>query len=470
MSTGKPQLNVCFVGHVDSGKSTTVGHLQVLLGKIEKREMSKLSDEAAKLGKDSFKFAFSMDTLKAERERGITIENSLKKLETEKFDINLIDCPGHRDFIKNMVTGAAQADVAIIVVPCANREFESAISGGTLKDHIIITGVLGCKKAIVCVNKMDAVPAADREKRFQEVSDNLKLILKKYHPDKDPIVLPISGYMGTNLTKAGEKFEWFKGWSPKKKTDAEPIMSLEEAINSQDPPVRPFDKPLRMPIVGIHNINGVGEVYTGRVDAGEIKPNMSITIQPCNIATEVKTLEIHRQSQTVVKTGQNCGVALKSIGKDESVKIKAGHIISNAKDNPLVVTPAAEAKILITDHNGNLKVGYTPTMDISTQHVATRFAKLLEKAKVGGASKVMEVTKDPEFISKGDAVKVVIVPTKDTAFETQNEYPSLGKFGLRDCGHIVGIGSITKKITKEELIKEYNCEVNPSKKKSAATA
>merc|ERR1712112_220401 len=165
---GKPQLNVCFVGHVDSGKSTTVGHLQLLLGNIEVREMSKLEEEAKKLGKDTFKFAFTMDKLKAERERGITIENSLKKLETDKFDINLIDCPGHRDFIKNMVTGAAQADVAIIVVPCGEGEFESAISGGTLKDHIIITGVLGCKKAIVCVNKVDSVPENKRAARFKE--------------------------------------------------------------------------------------------------------------------------------------------------------------------------------------------------------------------------------------------------------------------------------------------------------------
>jgi len=429
--------------------------------------MSKLQAEANTLGKGTFAFAFAMDRLKAERERGITIENSLSALATDKFHLNLIDCPGHRDFLKNMLTGAAQADCAIIIVPCSGREFESAISGGTLKDHIVITGVLGCKKAIVCVNKLDAVPEESRAKRFKEVADELKNILKKNHPDKDPIIIPISGFKGTNLVENGEKYGWFDGWTPKDIKDGSvKIKTLEAAINFQEPPKRPFDKPLRMPIVGCHSIKGVGDVYTGRVDAGSVTPNMAITVQPAGIATEVKTLEIHRKPQSVVTTGQNCGVALKSLTKDQSSKIKPGHVISDANNNPLVISVAGIAKVLITDHKGELQPGYTPTFDISTQHVATKFLKFLQKVRIVPGSKKPLKEDNPTSITKGDTVVAIVMPTKPTAFEPVESCPSLGKFAIRDSGKVIGIGSFTGTLTKEQLISDYAIDLNPKKKRA----
>ncbi|KAF7701657.1 Elongation factor 1-alpha [Cucumispora dikerogammari] len=460
----KPYLNVCFIGHVDSGKSTTVGHLQYLLGGIDKRTLDKLAAEADKLGRGTFKFAYSMDRTKAERERGITIETSLQQLKTEKYDLNIIDCPGHKDFIKNMVTGAAQADVAVVIVPCADNEFESAISGGTLKDHIVVAGVLGCKKVIVCVNKVDTVPEARRPTRFKEVADEMKALVKKNHPDKLPIIIPISGYEGTGLTEANEKYSWFTGFTP----EADPsvkIFSLEAALNYQTAPKRDFKKPLRMPITSTHKIPGVGSVFAGRVDAGTIKPNMKIEIQPLAITGDVKTVEIHGKPQVEVFCGQNCGVAIKTGKAEDLKKIKAGFVISEAGPDALKMGHGAVVKVLITDHRGHLKTGYSPTMDIGTQHVPTRLAKFLEKVQTSNPKVKIE---NPEEITKGDAVVAIMVPKKEIAFEALQDYPSLGKFALRDLGHIVGIGSIMKKLNKEQLALEYQVEYSLEKKKTAA--
>lgn len=459
----KPYLNVCFIGHVDSGKSTTVGHLQFLLGGIDKRTLDKLSAEADKLGRGTFKFAYSMDKTKAERERGITIETSLKQLKTDKYDLNVIDCPGHKDFIKNMVTGAAQADVAVVIVPCATNEFESAISGGTLKDHIVVSGVLGCKKVIVCVNKVDTVPEANRAARFKEVAEEMKSLVKKNHPDKTPIIIPISGYEGTGLVEENDKYDWFTGFVPDSNPEVK-ILSLEAALNFQTAPKRDFKKPLRMAITSTHKIPGVGSVFAGRVDAGSIKPNMKIEIQPLGISGEVKTAEIHGKPQTEVFCGQNCGVAIKTQKAEDLKKIKAGFVISEAGPDALKMAHGAVVRVLITDHKGHLKPGYSPTMDIGTQHVPTRLAKFIEKVSTSNPKVKIE---NPAEITKADAVTAIMVPKKEIAFETLADYPSLGKFALRDLGHIVGIGSILKKLNKDQLISEYQVEYSLEKKKTA---
>jgi len=433
------------------------------MGGIDERTLSKLSDEADKLGRSSFKFAFLCDAHPAERERGITIDTQLKKLEGEKFNFNFIDCPGHRDFIKNMVTGAAQADVAVIIVPGATNEFESAISGGTLKDHIVVSGVLGCKKAIVCVNKVDTIPEESRAARFAEVAQEMKTLVQKNHPDKNPIIIPISGFQGTGLTESSPKYSWFKGHSPPKQPDVK-ILSLEAAFNFQESPKRDFKKPLRMPITSKHKIPGVGAVFAGRVDAGSIKPNQKLSIQPLSVNCEVKTVEIHGKPQTEVYCGQNCGVALK-IKADDIKKIKPGSIISEAGPTALTIAHGAVVKVLITDHKGTLKPGYSPTMDLATQHVPARLAKFLSKKS--GANPIIE---HPETITKGDAVTAILVPKKDIAFERMVDYQTMGKFALRDSGRIVAIGSVQEKLTKEELMSKYGVDYSTDKKKTAPAA
>nr|BAA12288.1 peptide elongation factor 1 alpha [Glugea plecoglossi] len=450
MAEEKPILNVCFIGHVDSGKSTTVGNLAFQLGAIDARKMDKLKKEAEERGRGTFSYAYVMDMSAAERERGITITTSLMKLETSKHMLNVIDCPGHQDFIKNMVTGAAQADVGVVLVPCATGEFESCISGGTLKDHIMISGVLGCRKLIVCVNKVDTIDEKNRISRFDEVAKEMKGIIAKSHPDKDPIIIPISGYLGINIVEKGDKFEWFKGWKPVSGA-GDSIFTLEGALNSQIPPPRPIDKPLRMPIDSIHKIPGIGMVYTGRVSTGAIKPGMVVSSQPTGVVAEVKTLEIHKQSRAAVVSGENCGVALKAASQGNPALIKPGHVFSNTKDSPVEIFEAARAKIVVVAHPKGIKPGYCPTMDLGTHHVPCQITKFISKRMPG----IKEEIPSPDVVQKGENVTCIIHPQKQVVMETLKEVPSLARFALRDAGRIVGIGAIEARYTKAE----YETEV-----------
>ncbi|KAF7684561.1 Elongation factor 1-alpha [Astathelohania contejeani] len=451
----KPNLNCCFIGHVDSGKSTTVGNLAYQLGFVDERKMEKLRKEAELKGRDSFSYAYVTDINAAERDRGITITTTLIKLETGKFKLNVIDCPGHKDFIKNMVTGAAQADVGCVIVPSAGNEFESAISGGTLRDHIMVSGVLGVKKLICCVNKLDGVPAAEQENRFKEVAEEMKRIITRTHPDKNPCIIPISGFKGINIVEKGEKFSWFKGWKPDPKDDSVAIFTLEGALDWQTVPVRPLSDPLRMPIVGVHKIPGIGSVYTGRVDCGTIKPNMPITIEPTGIVAEIKSLEIHKVAQTQVVAGENCGLALKAVSKGDPNLIKAGCVVSDAKNNPIKVYEGCRAKIVIIDHPKGVKVGYCPIMDLGTHHVPVKIVKFIEKRMPS----VKEAIPVPEMVCKGENAICILIPQKPTVMEEIKSCPSLARFALRDGGRIVAIGAIESRYTAEELKKECGDDV-----------
>lgn len=464
-ATTKPILNVCFIGHVDSGKSTTVGNLAFQLGAVDTRKMQKLKKEAEDRGRGTFSYAYVMDMSAAERERGITITTSLMKLETTKHLLNLIDCPGHQDFIKNMVTGAAQADVGVVLVPCATGEFESCISGGTLKDHIMISGVLGCRKLIVCVNKVDTIEKDKQAARFDEVSKEMMAIISKSHPDKTPIIIPISGYLGINIIENGDKFSWFtKGWLPEKPTENDkPIFTLEGALNCQIPPPRPIDKPLRLPIDSIHKISGIGMVYTGRVSVGTIKPSMAISCQPTGVVAECKTLEIHKQSKTSVVSGENCGLALKVPIKGNATTIKPGHVFSDNKNVPCKLYKGARVKIVIVEHPKGIKVGYCPVMDLGTNHVPCQITRFYSKRIPG----VKEEIISPEIVQKGENVTCMIRPQKDVVMETLKECASLARFALRDGGRIVGIGAIEKCFTADEYDKEMETPVTEESKEPA---
>jgi elongation factor 1-alpha len=455
------RLNVCFIGHVDSGKSTAVGNLAYQLGAVDKRTMEKYEKEAALNNKASFSYAYVTDKTAAEKERGITITTTLINVKTSKFDVNILDCPGHKDFIKNMVSGAAQSDVGVVIVPSSG--FESCVGeGGMLKSHITISAVLGCKKLIVCVNKMDEVPEANRKTRFEEIRAEMDRIVKKTHSDKTPILIPISAFKGINLVKKGEKFAWFEGWedsASKKK-----IFTLEEALDFQDEPPRMVDKPLRMPITGVHKIRGVGTVYTGRVDTGFIKPEQSVIIQPAGITADVRTVEIHKKNQeNGVPAGENCGVSVKNI-KGDVASVDVGSIISSAKDCPAKVPAAALAKIIVIDKPKGLSAGYTPVMDIGPHHVPVKIAKILSKV-----SPNKEKVDNPPRVANGESFVAILIPQKPVVMESMKDFPNLGRFALRDSNIIVCIGSIDKVLSEDELKSEYNLSTTaPAKGAEAA--
>lgn len=444
----KQRLSVCFIGHVDSGKSTTVGNLAYQLGFVDSRKLEKLEKEAELKGKGSFFYAFLTDTNEAERERGITITTTLIKIETNKFAINVIDCPGHKDFIKNMVTGTAQADVGVVIVPSAAGEFESAISaGGSLREHILLSGVLNVTKLIICVNKMDTIAEKDQEARFNEVANEMRGIVKGTHPDKDPIIIPISGFKGINIVEKGMKFPWFKGWRKEKGTDADPtIFTLEAALDYQTVPPRPVNDPLRIPIKDMVKVPGIGTVCTGQVVAGTITEKMQVCVQPADVYGEVKSIEIHNTAVPQVLAGDNCGFVLK-VTKGDLSHIKSGHVLSNIKHEPVKMYDGARAKIVIVEHPKGIKRGYCPVMDIGTHHVPVKFAKLCSK-KIRAAK---EEIPDPEIVQKGETVTAILVPQKKCVMEPMKQSPQLGRLALRDGGRVVGIGGIEICYTLDDL-------------------
>lgn len=317
----KTHCSLVVIGHVDSGKSTSTGHLIFKCGGIDKRTIEKFEKEAAEMGKSSFKYAWVLDKLKAERERGITIDIALWKFETEKYVFTIIDAPGHRDFIKNMITGTSQADVAILMIASPTGEFEAGISkDGQTREHALLSFTLGVKQMIVCLNKQDDKSVNYGEARYNEIRDELKDFLKKvgYNPANIPFI-PISGWHGDNMMERSDNLPWYKG------------MTLLEALNAIIPPKRPTDKPLRLPLQDVYKIGGIGTVPVGRVETGILKPAMNVTFAPVMIQTDVKSVEMHHESLAEAVPGDNVGFNVKSV----SVKdIKRGNVCSDTKNDP----------------------------------------------------------------------------------------------------------------------------------------
>merc|ERR1712151_896179 len=270
MSKEKDRINLVVIGHVDSGKSTTTGHLIYKCGGIDQRTIKKYEKESAESGKGTFKYAWVLDKLKAERERGITIDIALWKFESAKRIFTIIDAPGHRDFIKNMITGTSQADAAILMIAGAEGEFESGFSkDGQTREHALLAQTMGVKQMIVAINKMDDRSVNYSEKRYKEIKDELTTYLKKvgYNPAKIEFI-PISGWEGDNMIDRSENMPWYKG----------PF--LLEALDNVNPPKRPTEKPLRLPLQDVYKIGGIGTVPVGRVETGVVKPGIQAAFAP----------------------------------------------------------------------------------------------------------------------------------------------------------------------------------------------
>jgi elongation factor 1-alpha len=426
MGKEKIHVNLVVIGHVDAGKSTTTGHLIYKCGGIDKRTIEKFEKEAAELGKSSFKYAWVLDNLKAERERGITIDIALWKFESPKFYFTVIDAPGHRDFIKNMITGTSQADAAVLVIDSSQGGFEAGISkDGQTREHALLAFTLGVKQLIVAVNKMDDTTVMYGEARYEEIKSEVSGYLKKvgYKPMKIPFV-PISGWAGDNMIDKSENMPWYKG------------PYLLEALDNLTPPKRPIDKPLRLPLQDVYKIGGIGTVPVGRVETGVIKPGMTVQFAPTGLITEVKSVEMHHESLPEAVPGDNVGFNVKNV----SVKdIKRGFVASDAKNDPAVGCAGFNAQVIIMNHPGQISNGYSPVLDCHTAHVACKFLKINEKMD-RRSGKVLET--EPKFVKNGDAAMVDLVPTKPMCVEAFNEYPPLGRFAVRDMRQTVAVGVI----------------------------
>ncbi|KAH3687135.1 hypothetical protein WICPIJ_001890 [Wickerhamomyces pijperi] len=439
----KSHINVVVIGHVDSGKSTTTGHLIFKCGGIDKRTIEKFEKEAAELGKGSFKYAWVLDKLKAERERGITIDIALWKFETPKYHVTVIDAPGHRDFIKNMITGTSQADCAILIIAGGVGEFEAGISkDGQTREHALLAFTLGVRQLIVAVNKMDSVKWD--EKRFQEIIKETSNFIKKvgYNP-KTVAFVPISGWNGDNMIEASENCPWYKGWEKETKSGVAKGKTLLEAIDAVEPPVRPTDKPLRLPLQDVYKIGGIGTVPVGRVETGVIKPGMVVTFAPAGVTTEVKSVEMHHEQLAEGVPGDNVGFNVKNVSVKE---IRRGNVASDSKNDPAKGSDSFNAQVIVLNHPGQISAGYSPVLDCHTAHIACKFDTLIEKIDRRTGKSIED---SPKFVKSGDAAIVKLVPTKPLCVEAFTEYPPLGRFAVRDMRQTVAVGVI-KSVEKSD--------------------
>uniref|UniRef100_A0A1D1YFT8 Elongation factor 1-alpha n=1 Tax=Anthurium amnicola TaxID=1678845 RepID=A0A1D1YFT8_9ARAE len=459
MGKEKTHVNVVVIGHVDSGKSTTTGHLIYKCGGIDKRTIEKFEKEAAELGKGSFKYAWVLDKLKAERERGITIDIALWKFETPKYYVTVIDAPGHRDFIKNMITGTSQADCAILIIAAGTGEFEAGISkDGQTREHALLAYTLGVKQLIVAVNKMDTTGWS--EERFNEIIKEVSGFIKRvgYNP-KTVAFVPISGWHGDNMLEESSNMSWFKGWEKEiKGGNKVKGKTLLEAIDSIEPPSRPTDKPLRLPLQDVYKIGGIGTVPVGRVETGVIKSGMVVTFAPVGLTTEVKSVEMHHEQLVEGVPGDNVGFNVKNVSVKE---IRRGYVCSDSKNDPAKEAASFQAQVIVLNHPGQIGAGYAPVLDCHTAHIACKFAELQEKIDRRSGKKLED---NPKFVKSGDAAIVKMIPSKPMCVEAFSEYPPLGRFAVRDMRQTVAVGVIKSVEKVDKSGKTTKAAMKASKK------
>jgi len=446
MGKEKTHINIVVIGHVDSGKSTTTGHLIYKCGGIDKRTIEKFEKEAQEMGKGSFKYAWVLDKLKAERERGITIDIALWKFETPKYSVTIIDAPGHRDFIKNMITGTSQADVAVLIVAAGTGEFEAGISkNGQTREHALLAYTLGVKQLIVGVNKMDTTEPPYSQARFEEIQKEVSTYVKKigYNPATVAFV-PISGWNGDNMLEASTNMPWFKGWVIERKGSKVEGKTLLQALDAQEPPARPTDKPLRLPLQDVYKIGGIGTVPVGRVETGVIKPGMVVTFAPVGLTTEVKSVEMHHEALAEAVPGDNVGFNVKNVSVKE---LRRGFVAGDSKDNPPKGAEEFTAQVIVLNHPGQISNGYTPVLDCHTAHIACKFKEIKEKCDRRSGKKLED---NPKSIKSGDAAIIDLMPTKPMCVESFTDFPPLGRFAVRDMRQAVAVGVI-KSVKPKDL-------------------
>lgn len=418
MAEKKEHLNLVFIGHVDHGKSTTVGRLLYDTKNIDEQTMRRLKDEATKLGKAGFEFAYVMDNLKEERERGVTIDLAHKKFETDKYYFTIIDAPGHRDFVKNMITGASQADAAVLVV-AAN----DGVNAQT-KEHVFLSRTLGVDQMIVAINKMDMKDYS--EEVYKKVKEEVTKLMKSIGYKTDQVLfVPISSLKGDNVVTKSDKMSWYSG------------PTLLEALDTLKVPQKPVDLPLRLPIQDVYNITGIGVVPVGRVETGVLKVGQKVIAMPGRegkgVPGEVKSIEMHHEQLKEAYPGDNVGFNVRGFGKKD---IARGDVVGPV-ENPPTVVKRFTAQIVVLSHPSVITAGYTPVFHVHTSQDPARIVEIQKKLNPATGEVLQE---KPDFIKNGDAAIVVVEPIKPLVIEKYKEIPQLARFAVRDSGATVAAG------------------------------
>ncbi len=416
MAKEKEHINIAMIGHVDHGKSTLIGRLLYEAGEVPEHIIEKYRKEAQEKGKATFEFAWVMDKLKEERERGITIDVAHRKFNTKNYEITIVDCPGHRDFVKNMITGASQADGAILVV-----DAKDGVQAQT-KEHVFLARTLGINQMIVAINKMDSIDY--NQDRFNEVKGEVTKLLQMvgYKVDEIPFI-PSSAYMGDNVYKKSDRTPWYDG------------PTFFEALDKFKPPEKPVDKPLRIPVQDVYTISGVGTVPVGRVETGVLKAGDKIIFEPASVSGEVKSIEMHHETIPEALPGDNIGFNVRGISKND---IRRGDVCGHPDIPPTVVRDFT-AQIVVLQHPTAITIGYTPVIHAHTSQIACRFVELQKKLDPR-TGQVKE--ENPQFVKTGDAAVVKLEPTRPMVIEKVKEIPPLGRFAIRDMGMTVAAGMV----------------------------
>ncbi len=432
----KPHLNLVVIGHVDHGKSTMTGHLLFLTGYVDQKTIDSYAKESEKTGAgETFKYAWVLDSLKEERERGVTIDLSFRKFETPKVFYTVIDCPGHKDFIKNMITGTSQADAAVLVISTKTGEFEVAVGpGGQAREHAFLARTLGVAQLLVAMNKIDDATVNYSKERIDACQKEIEGLLKVVGFDTSKIsFIPVSGWLGDNLVKLSEKTPWYKG------------PTVVAVLDSFTAPPKPLDKPLRVPVQDVYTITGVGTVPVGRVETGVLKTNDTLIFNPAGKVGECKTIETHHVVISQAVPGDNIGFNVKGIAKTD---IHRGDVAGHT-DKPPTIVKEFVGRIIIVGHPTAIAAGYTPVLHAHTATMAVTFSELLQKidARTG------QVTEEkPSFLKTGDSALVKLRPVRPIVIESYSELPQLGRFAIRDMGTTIAVGVVQQITEKTEKV------------------
>ncbi len=429
----KEHLNLVVIGHVDHGKSTMTGRLLYETGAVDERTFQQHKAEAEKLGRPSWAWAFALDRLKEERERGLTIDIAFFKFLTDKYYYTIIDAPGHKDFIKNMITGASQADVALLVVSAKKGEFEAGVGpGGQTKEHAYLAMTLGVPSIIVAINKMDDDSVKYSEDRFNEVKDEVGDFLAGIgYKKNDVLYIPTSALSAANLKERTKDLTpWYDG------------PCLLESLDLVALPPKPLDKPLRIPINDVYSIKGVGTVPVGRVETGILKSGQDVTFMPPDKTGEVKSIEMHHEILDEAIPGDNIGFNIRGIERQD---LGRGDV-AGPTDKPPTVAADYDGQIMVIQHPTAITVGYTPVIHAHTAQVACRFDKIMKKLDQRSGQVIEE---NPDFVKKGESMVAKLVPLKPMVIETYKSLPQLGRFAVRDMGMTVAVGVVLK-VTKKK--------------------
>ncbi|MFP4005398.1 MAG: translation elongation factor EF-1 subunit alpha [Candidatus Hadarchaeia archaeon] len=411
----KPHVNLAIIGHVDHGKSTLVGRLLLETGVISPED---LSEEA-----ETFKFAWVLDHLEEERDRGLTIDVAYEKLETSENMLTLIDAPGHSDFVKNMITGASQADAAVLVVAA-----DDGIMPQT-REHAALAYTLGVSQLVIAINKMDKVNY-DRA-IYEELKGKILPLLENigYKNVSDFPVIPVSAYQGVNVAEPSEELDWYDGPNI--------LLALEKLREAE----KPVDKPLRVPIQDVHSVTGVGTVPIGRVETGTLRVGESLVFNPPGVRGEVKSIEMHHEEIEEAEPGDNIGFNVRGVSKDQ---IKRGDVAGDP-EHPPTVAKEFTGKVIILETPTYITPGFTPVFHCQSAHVPGEIIEIIQKVDSSSGQVIEE---NPDFLKKGEAGRIRVKPTKPMVMETANDFPQLGRFAVRHGGKTIAAGICTDLVEK----------------------